>query len=327
MYCTLSCIEVPNITTYIQKICYQGKNYNRNMNDSFLEDLELASPDVKTIKSYPVDRHVTTRTATSTPSQLPQSKVENIHAEPIIKESKKMHEQGMKKQQMRVRISDRKEKSVETKLKPIENKVHTDGKEQEIRDDIKAKVKESRVKISEGKAVAKDRGRRSGSYKENTQATDASLKENSRPSDCSKEMCPQMEMPKDKTKAYDSLKKGEFKDIDPVTLVNAVKDIVNVCTKQESTKILRAMQELHLNSQANLIKHLLSQTEDIINEMHPSKDSNRMRKLIEENERLQEDVVILQRRNEELQKKLEEFEYLKQENIALKLKCKELSKQ
>ncbi|KAF3425520.1 hypothetical protein E2986_05650 [Frieseomelitta varia] len=302
------------------------------MNDSFLEDLELVPTDVKTVNTYPVDRHVTSRNATSSPVHMLQGKRENVHIEkqsgvkePNTKDFKKLSEQDTRKQQMKVKITERKEKPVDSKLKPIENKVKSNGKEQEVKDDAKAKIKESRMKISDSKIVAKDRMRRSGSYKENAQAPDVSTKENSRPPDYPKEGTSQMEA-KEKSKACD-VRKVESKETDPVALLNAIKDIVSIYTKQESTKILRAMQELHFNSQANLIKHLLCQTDDIINEMHPSKDSNRVKGLVEQNEKLQENIVFLQRKNEELQKKLEDYEFLKQENVALKLKCKELSKQ
>lgn len=308
------------------------------MNDSFLEDLELVPTDVKTVNAYSLDRHVTTRHTTSSPLQhIPQNKgenVQNIHVEKQFtvkelnaKELKKIPEQDTKKQQMRVRISERKERPVETKLKPIENKVKSDGKEQEIKDDSKTKTKDVRVKFSESKPAGKDRLRRSGNYKENAQTSDVSVKENNRPSDSSKEGTSQMETCKEKTKVYDTLKKVESKETDSVALLNAIKDIVSICTKQESTKILRAMQELHFNSQANFLKHLLCQTDIIINEMHPSNESNAVKSLMEHNARLQEDIVILSKKNQELQKKLEEFEFLKQENIALKMKCKELSKQ
>ncbi|CAL7950490.1 unnamed protein product [Xylocopa violacea] len=243
-----------------------------------------------------------------------------------MKDLKKLSDHGTKRQQTKVRISERKEKPIETKLKPIENKVNSDDKEQDIKDDTKTKIRESRLRISESRAAAKDRARRSGSCKENSQTPDV-LKENSRPSDGLKEGASQVEAAKDKTKIYDTPKKTESKEIDTVALLNAIKDIVSTCTKQESTKILRAMQDLHLNSQANLIKHLLFQTDDIINEMHPDKDLSRAKGLIEQNKQLQKDIVALQNRNMELQKKLEELEFLKQENVALKMKCKELSKQ
>ncbi|XP_012142747.1 uncharacterized protein LOC105662715 [Megachile rotundata] len=310
------------------------------MNDSFLEDLELVSADVKTVNAYPVDRHVTTRTATSSPLHSAQNKGENVHHrnEPLalekqqsgkelnVKDCRKLSELDTRKHQTKIKVSERKERPVEGKLKPIENRVKSDAKEHEVKDDVKTKLRETRVKISENKIVGKDRTRRSGSCKENNQMPDASVKENNRP-DYSKESTSQTEVTKEKGKSYDAPKRPDFKESDPVAFLNAIKDIVSLCTKQESTKILRAMQELHFNSQANLIKHLLSQTEDIVSEIHPSKDSTRVRSLIEQNERLQEDIAILQKRNEELQKKLEEFEFIKQENIALKLKYKELSKQ
>ncbi|OAD61116.1 hypothetical protein WN48_01184 [Eufriesea mexicana] len=316
------------------------------MNDSFLEDLKLVSTDVKTSNTYSVDRHVTTRHATSSPLQhLPQNKgdnVQNIHVEKQFKvkelstkelkkirqDLKKMQfEQDTKKQQLRARISEKKERSVETKLKPIENKVKSDGKEQEIKDDTKTKTKDVRVKFSESKTVGKDRIHHSGNYKENAQTSDVSVKENNRPLDYLKEGTSQMDTCKEKTKVYDTHIKMESKETDPVALLNAIKDIVSTCTKDESTKILRAMQGLHFNSQANFLKHLLCQTDIIINEMHPSNESNTVKNLVEQNARLQEDIAILSKKNLELQKKLEEFEFLKQENIALKMKCKELSKQ
>ncbi|KAG9428988.1 hypothetical protein HZU67_09362 [Apis mellifera carnica] len=304
------------------------------MNDSFLEDLELVSTDVKTVNAYSVDRHITTRNATSSPlQQLRPNRGENVQSEKQPKKElntrdiKKLSEHDTKKQQIRVKTSERKDKPIESKLKPIENKVKSDGKEQDVQDESKTKNKESRTRISESKIIMKDKVRRSGSSKENVQTSDVFAKENNRPPDYSKEGTSQVEeKTKEKTKTHD-VRKVESREIDPVALLNAIKDIVSICTKQESTKILKAMQELHINSQANLIKHLLCQTDDIINEMHPSKESNRVKSLIAQNERLQEDIVMLQKRNEELNKKMEEFEFLKQENIALKLKCKELSKQ
>ena len=312
------------------------------MNDSFLEDLELVSNDAKNVNNYPLDRHITTRTATSSPLQhLPPTKGDSLHnksdqttfaekqsgaKELNAKDLRKLSDHDTRKQHVKVRVSERRERPVENKLKPIENKVKNDEKEHEIKEDAKVKIRETRVKISDSKVVGRDRSRRPGSYKENNQASDPCVKENSRP-DGLKETTLQVEGSKDKGKSHDSVKKSDSKESDPVALLTAFKDIVSVYTKQESTKILRTMQELHINAQATLIKQLLMQTDDLISEMHPNKDSTRMRGLIDQNERLKEDVIILQRRNEELQRKLEDFEFLKQENIALKLKCKELSKQ
>ncbi|XP_053983597.1 uncharacterized protein LOC128878941 [Hylaeus volcanicus] len=301
------------------------------MNDSFLEDLELVPTDVTNVSSYPVDRHVTTRIATSTPLQptLPHN-VDNLHhkterksvtKELNVHDLKKLSDQDTRKHQVRVKVSEKREIPSESKLKPIENKVKAD--DEEPADNIETKIQKARVKIPGLKTRSTNQTRRSGSCKENNQSSNLSIKENSRPHDYSKESVSQVEVSKDK----DCVKKLECKETDPAALLNSIKDIVSVHIKQESSNILRVMQELHFNSQANLIKHLLNQTDELVNEMHPSKDSNRVRSLVEQNERLNEEIVKLQKYNEELQRKLEELEFLKQENITLKLKCKELSKQ
>ncbi|XP_076169050.1 uncharacterized protein LOC143147577 isoform X1 [Ptiloglossa arizonensis] len=311
--------------------------------DSFLEDLELVPTDVKNVSPYAMDRHVTSRSATSTPLQhLLPHKGENFHhkteqsaltekqsgtKELNVGDLKKLSEQDAKKQHIRIKVSERREMRSENKLKPIENKVKTDDKELAVSDNIKAKIRETRVKISESKIVAKDRTNRSGSCKENNQSSNVSVKENNRPPNCSKESASQVEICKDKGKSNSCAKKLDSKETDAVALLNAIKDIVSLYTKQESSNILRVMQELHFNSQANFIKQILDQTDELVNEMHPSKDSNRVRCLVEQNERLKEENIILQKRNEDLHKRLEEFEFLKQENVSLKLKCKELSKQ
>ncbi|XP_076169051.1 uncharacterized protein LOC143147577 isoform X2 [Ptiloglossa arizonensis] len=281
--------------------------------DSFLEDLELVPTDVKNVSPYAMDRHVTSRSATSTPLQhLLPHKGENFHhkteqsaltekqsgtKELNVGDLKKLSEQDAKKQHIRIKVSERREMRSENKLKPIENKVKTDDKELAVSDNIKAKIRETRVKISESKIVAKDRTNRSGSCKENNQSSNVSVKENNRPPNCSKESASQVEICKDKGKSNSCAKKLDSKETDAVALLNAIKDII------------------------------LDQTDELVNEMHPSKDSNRVRCLVEQNERLKEENIILQKRNEDLHKRLEEFEFLKQENVSLKLKCKELSKQ
>ncbi|XP_076230052.1 uncharacterized protein LOC143175298 [Nomia melanderi] len=311
------------------------------MNDSFLEDLDLVPTDTKTVNTHTIDRHITTRAVTSTPlHQLQSTKGDNLNhkiehptyvekqsilKEYTAKETKKLGEHDTRKQQMKVKISEKRERTVsDSKLKPIENKVKPD--DHEIKDDIRSRARETRVRISDTKVTFKDRTRRSGSYKENNQALDACVKENSRPPDSSKEATSHVEVPKEKTKSHEPVKNPDTKESDSAALLNDIRDIVSMQTKQESSKLLRAMQELHFNAQANLVKQLMIQTDELINEMHPTKDSSKMRCLIEQNERLKEDIVILQKQNEELQKKVEELEFLKQENLTLKLKCKELLK-
>ncbi|XP_076644314.1 uncharacterized protein LOC143354250 [Halictus rubicundus] len=309
------------------------------MNDSFLEDLDLLPVDTKS-NTYQIDRHVTTRTATSSPlQQLQSTKADNLNKkieqtdkqsvlkDYTVKESRKLLEHDARKQQIKVKMSEKRERTFsDSKLKTIENKVKPD--EKEIKDDIRARVRETKVRVAEGKVAGKERTRRSGSCKESNQAWDVSAKEN-RPSDGSKEGTSQVEVPKERTKSHEPLKKSDTKELDSSALLEAIKDIVSKHTKEESSKILSVMQKLHFHSQANLIKHILDQTDEIISKDSSkvtSKDSSTVRSLMEQNERLLEDIVFLQKQNLELQMKVMDLELLKQENLTLKLKCKELSK-
>lgn len=261
------------------------------------------------------------------------------------RDSKKQLDQNTKKHSMKVKVSERNEKA-ESRIKTMDVKIKMDNSQQHISGDAKTKLQETRyLKLSENKTINKERNRRSGSYKETTHSlgtftkenkrspdssnnhfSDISSKDNSRPSDSSKESGLQ-DSAKEKEKLPANLRKCGYniQDQDPVVLLTAIKELISTYTKQESTKILRVMQELHINSQITLIKNLLNQTDDLVKEMHPSKDSARVRMLIEENEHLQQEMIALKAQNEDLQSKLEEFEFLKQENAALKSKCDELT--
>lgn len=308
------------------------------MNDSFLEDLDLLPSEKRTSVGSQAERHITIRHTTSSPLQrsaeqddfeklVQQQKVENVttkisrlpqiketsRRESPLKDTRTLTEYDARKQKVKVMSSDRKEKVAENKLKSMENKVKSDSKDNK---------QETKIKISETKVI-KDHHRRSGSYKEN-----ASSKENSRPPDSAKGNTLQVDVSKERGRVIESsTKKSDTKEYDPVTLLSAIKDLISTYTKQESTKLLKAMQEYHLNSQATFIKNILLQTDEIVKEIHPSKDSMRTKELVEENEKLREDLIILQKRYNDLQKKLDELELLKEENTALKLKCKELSMQ
>lgn len=261
------------------------------------------------------------------------------------KDSKKQPDQNMKKHSMKIKVTEKNGKA-ENKVKPMDIKIKIDNNQQHgISGETKIKLQETKyLKLHENKMMSKERNRRSGSYKETTQSvgtstkeskwspdsinnhsSDISNKDNSRPSDSSKENGPQ-DTVKEKGKLSANMRNFNYniQDQDPVILLTAIKELISTYTKQESTKILRTMQELHINSQATLIKNLLNQTDDLVKEMHPSKDSTRMRMLIEENERLQQELIALKAQCNDLQEKLGELEFLKQENAALKLKCDEL---
>ncbi|XP_070150295.1 uncharacterized protein [Polyergus mexicanus] len=330
------------------------------MNDSFLEDLEPILKQSKKITQEQVDCYVTTRHATSSPLlefseqnerdnvARPQKKhsiitVSNIFTDgkDSSKDSKKQSDQNIRKLSVNVKAVEKTEKAVDSKGKPADIKIKIENKQHNINEEQKIKLQEARyLKVPENKIANKDRMRRSGSHKEtihslNTSSKEnrhspdssnhsfnASSKENNRPSDSSREVSSYLI--KEKEKLPNKSKKSGFKiqDHDPVGLLTAIKELISMYTKQESTKILRAMEELHINSQATLIKNLLDQTDDVVKEMHSCKDSARMKTLIEENEHLQQELIALRMQNEDQQNKLE---FLKQENVALKLKCHELT--
>lgn len=312
------------------------------MNDSFLEDLELIPDTQKQVSSYPVDRHVTTRAVTSSPLQhIAESRLDNVPGRKsdskqttTTKVTRRSSDNDLKKQPIKGKVPEKREKPTENKLKQVENKVRLENRESTPKDEAKSKLQDIRMRSGEAKVIGKDRSRRSGSY--NSKSSDLSMKENSRPSDSSKDSNGQVDTTKEKCiKCLDCYaRKSDTKEKDPVALLNAIKDLISTYTKQESTKILRAMQELHVNSQASLIKNLLCQTDDLVKEMDPSKNMPKLKILLEQNNRLQNDVMFLRKQNEELkkqnddlQRRLEELEVLKQQNVGLKIKCKELAHQ
>ncbi|KAK2582218.1 hypothetical protein KPH14_004570 [Odynerus spinipes] len=297
-------------------MCFKPSKLVYMMNDSFLEDLDLLPSEKRSPLGNQAERHITIRHTTSSPlqrsveqddfeklvqqqkaegvstkiSRLPQIKEPGRRDSPI-KDVRTLTEHDTRKQKVKAMPSDRKEKGAENKLKSMENKVKSDSREKDNK-------QETKVKISENKIIIKDHNRRSGSYKENARSLDTSSKENSRPPDSSKGSTLQVDVTKERGRVTESsTRKSETKEYDPVALLNAIKDLISTYTKQESTKLLRAMQEFHLNSQATFIKNILSQTDEIVKEIHPSRESTRMRELVEENEKLREDIIILQKRS------------------------------
>lgn len=340
------------------------------MNDSFLEDLELIPKESKKTIRDKVDRHITTRHATSSPlPQFSEDERNNVMRSQKVsrsivmvpnipdikitsdndssKNSKKQSDQNVKKHSVKVKVAEKNEK-IESKMKSMDVKVKIDNnKQQGISKEAKIKLQEMKhlKQVSENRTANKDHTRRSGSHKETTHSlgsstkenkcspdssnnhlSDISSKENNRPSDPSRESGSHSTT-KEKEKLQTNSRKSSFnvQDQDPVALLTAIKELISTYTKQESTKILRTMQELHINSQATLIKTLLCQTDDLVKEIHPSKDSSRFRMLLEENEQLRKELFVLRIQNKDLQCKLQEFEFLKQENATLKLKCNELT--
>lgn len=327
------------------------------MNDSFLEDLGLLSEEPKKIYQQ-ADCYITTRNATSSPllkfsEQNDRAKImesQKAHSAITVpnmsdmkitgredlfsKDSKKQPDQDTKKHSIKVKLSEKIEKT-ESKIKTTDVKTKMGNNQQHGVSSREAKIKLQKprhVKVPENKTVNKEYNRRSGSYKEithslgtstkenkhspdssNNHSSDISNKDNSHPSDSSKESGPR-DSAKKMEKLPANLNKFDYnmQNQDPVVLT-AIKELTNM-TKQESMKILRIMQEIYVNSQVSLVKNLLNQTDELIKEMH----SDRERSLIVDNERLQQELIALKTQDKDLQNNFEEFEFLKRENAALK---------
>ncbi|XP_051158299.1 uncharacterized protein LOC127279782 [Leptopilina boulardi] len=296
------------------------------MNDSFLNDIDPGDPGPR----QELNQFITTRKSRSSGGPvknddfefLTQENINTITNAGIVNKKELLNDQkkkSTKQHDFKKQIEHEKKipliesKVLDKKLKSLE----TRGKSTELArvkcEELKTKHQILRNKVSDPRQISKDYNRRSGSSTPSSRTSDPSSKENNILSD---------NVTPNRNSA--SLKKLETNDSS--TLLNCVKELISSNAKQESTKILRAMQELHINSQANLIKHLLIQTEDLTKEIHPSRDTSRLKKLVEENERMREDIIILKLRNEELQRKVDESILMKEENIELKLKIKELLK-
>lgn len=299
------------------------------MNDSFLDEVDLGHRQV--------DQFITTRRSRSSSGPVKYSDLEvlkecqeniNTYSNADIVDKKELKRKELTNDQKKKIIKQHDlKKQIEHERKPLllESKVldrkvkllETRSKSTDTlrikNEELKAKHQELRNKVSDSKQFSKEYSRRSGSSTPSSKISDSSSKENNILSD-------------NVTPNRNSTSSKKLEANDSLNLLNAVKELFSTYSKQESSKILRAMQELHINSQANLIKHLLIQTEDLTKEIHPSRDTSRLRKLVEENERMREDIIILKLRNEELQRKVDESIIIKEENVALKLKIKELLK-
>jgi hypothetical protein len=304
------------------------------MNDSFLEELDLVPKDPNLQNNVQLNsRYITTRRVLTSPVNIENSepkhdKIISSSNVPKIKINRRSGSQEPRK------LSG-------TELKPLSSTPKSDKKSQEenlikpVENQIR--IDEVKVKPHDVKTVTKlhdsklgKNHRRSGSSGGSSRYLDGSSKENTRPltdSISSRESYSQAELKKDSNRGVsDNLpKKSDILDkADPVVFLSAIKDLVSRYTEQETVKVLRAMQNLHMNSQTNLIKHLMQQTNELVKELNLYKNFDNVKSLIEENERMREDIFILRARNEVLQKRVDEMSLIKEENISLKLKLKEL---
>ena len=315
------------------------------MNDSFLEDLDLVPAESNArINPQLNNRYITTRKVLSPPLSS-NVKTKSDFDQPGLKEDKiissssvdvskvKTNRRSGSQEPRKLSVeskplsstpkSDKKKKSQgnEHVIKPVEKQIKTE--------DLKAKPHDRTVnKLQENKLSSR---RRSGSTGNSSRYLESSSKENTRPStdsSSSRESGSQAELKKDINRrisdGVSSKKSDILEKTDPVMLLNAIKDLISRYTEQESIKILKTMQDLYIHSQANLIKHLMLQTDEVVKELNPHKNSDNIKSLVEENERMREDIFMLRTRNEILQKKINEMALIKEENISLKMKLKEL---
>lgn len=182
----------------------------------------------------------------------------------------------------------------------------------------KSKLQNDKSKLNVDK---KSSTRRSGGSKDKEQSPDASDDRKQASVRAKQSVLVISEGNRDQQRRSDAGAKNSKEISDSVALLNAVKEIVSTYTKEESIKITKMMNELHILSQANIIKNFIFQTDEIRKSYG---NSGEYRALIEENRILRENVEILKLRYENAQRELEERERVKEENNALRLRIQEL---
>ncbi|XP_066587553.1 uncharacterized protein [Prorops nasuta] len=298
------------------------------MNDSFLEDLGLVSENFTSVSTVNLmSGNIAKKCITSTPlMKLPikdSTDPENIKKS-IVSSVLNRHESNSEDiKNLRKRASDNK-KQITTKL-PGKLLTDIELKEQEVKLKLSKKLSkttEKRLKPLESKFNAKephksnenrinieDRYRRSAGSRQ-SRLSDSSSKENKQPCQVISEPCLQQQHSKEKNYLDDDglLRKSDCLETDNIapmlaTLKENIKEIVETSVMQESSKILRSMQDLHIMSQSSLIKQLIMQ-EELLQESLGNLSLDRIKILVEENTQLHHNVDILQRENQELKERL-----------------------
>lgn len=300
------------------------------MNDSFLEDLDLIPKNSSKTNPPVSNKYITTRKVLA---QSNRSKSEDIESkkEKIISSSTA---NLPKTKVTRRSASQEPHKPSDADAKPRSSTPKSDKKKYcDIPEESKIKADEptpkTNSKLQDIKSTKEHRY--SGSPGCSSKCFDSSSsKENTRPStdgsSLSKESTRQSDLKKDtRYHRSDTVKKSHcLENTDPIEFLNAIKHLVTKCNAQENLKILKSMQTLHISSQANLIKHLMHLKDDLARDFNLNKNTESIKSLIEENEKMREDIFILRSRNEVLQRKIDELVFLREENTSLKLKLKEL---
>lgn len=297
------------------------------MNDSFLEDMQLFSHDNNFhVSDNEMERYVTRRTLS--PSVAPFAAV--------IEERDGFEQADSKNSTHLPKVPSA---SVTTRKSTLRD-VGGNSEKVTAAKESKAKVQDSRTRSKPGetqskplneasksqqkrKSLVEDRSRRSGSQRESDQSSEAS-KENKQPSNSfSKRVNSPLETSKRRTSGG---KKPDFRDIpESVALLSAIEEIVSTYIKAEGTKTFRALNELHILSQASMIKNLMFQTDEIRKDLQLGENLGQLKVLMADNDRLKENCALLKMKNEDLQRRLEETERVKEENASLKLRLQEIT--
>ncbi|XP_034951299.1 uncharacterized protein [Chelonus insularis] len=332
------------------------------MNDSFLEDLNLLPPTQKPGSTvHPAEKYITSRNSQSPTSRDLNSERDELEAlikqqlkssTPVLQSSstqKTSNKKSIEKTASPITsqptinvpvpldITPKKKSDIKDKKNEIK-KQSRDGKYITTKSkltDKKAHVNEEKLKpvenidyieIPKSNSLPKGRTKKLSEPKECSKLSDGSLKENNKPSDSSEDTSSDVvkepkristEVPKQKNEV-----RGEK---DSTITINAVKNIVSECTKAESARVMKMMQDLYINSQMSLVKQLMLVSDDIRDTLSTN-DSPQVQKLIQENEQLKNSIVFFKNKIEELQKAADSVEKVRQENIALKKKIHELEK-
>ncbi|XP_014212789.1 uncharacterized protein LOC106642499 [Copidosoma floridanum] len=309
------------------------------MNDSFLADLDLVPKDKNSRRSSQLSgKYITTRKGASTPvnncskSEILESKHDRIISSSSASLTKAKRYSGClepyklsspeTKPLSSTPKSERKNQ-VDENTKPVENRIKIDETTRKSNSiNLPNKVQDCNSLKGKKRTSKSSAGNISKNF-------DASTKENTRQASntsSSRDSCSQLDLKNTTVRCTSDVRKKSdiLEKSDPVQLLSAIKDLVSHYTEQEAVKILRATQNLYVNSQSNLIKLLMSQTSEIVSELSINKNSGSISALIEENERMREEIFILRARNEILQTKVNEIILLKDENLSLKLKLKDL---
>lgn len=271
------------------------------MADPFLAELdEMIPKDTKSKKRHQFNQHITTRGnyVSSTPESASKS-VPKLQV-PDNSEIKSGRTSNDQDQFLKVPVRSPRRSSDPKKPPKVS------PKKKEL---TKSKVLSNRDNLKDSKKIEK-------TAKEcSSVSSDGSSKENDQPLTKS-------------TKLEGSMKKPYFSEATDVTaLINVIKDLISNYTKAEGLKIMHRLGEMHVDLTSEIVKQLFMQTDDLLEELKPTRNVNHLRMLVSENERLKENIMILQMRNEELTRRVQETASIKEENIKLKIKLKELSKQ